>query len=420
MADQLLLTGQEFEVEVGAVAHGGHCIARIEEGPALGRVVFTRHAIPGERVVVKITEDGGGGFCRGDAVRVVRASPDRVEPPCSYAGPGRCGGCDWQHVDGRAQRALKAAVVREQLQRLARLEVEVAVEELPGGLLGWRTRTVYAQTADGRLGLRRHRSHTVQTLDSCPLGVEEVGGPAALQSQIPGADGVELARGDDELTVLAHRRSRAPQRGRGRRPPDSVQIASGPAVLRHQVGGRDFSVAAGGFWQVHPHAAQTFVDAVLLAAHPQPGDTALDLYAGAGLFSAVLAEAVGPVGHMVAVESSRQAVADAVANLADLPQASVVRGEVTVELISALDVQPDLIVLDPPRAGAGAAVMNALIGLGPSRIVYVACDPASLARDVAAAMAAGWRLAGLRAFDAFPMTAHVECVALLESPIGTS
>ena len=144
---------REIELDVGPVAAGGHCVARHE-----GRVVFVRHALPGERVVALVTEDRGGGFCRADAVRVLTASADRVEPPCPHAGPGRCGGCDWQQASADAQRALKAAVVREQLARLAGLpDVPVTVEALPGGLLGWRTRVTYAVDAAGRPGLQRAR-----------------------------------------------------------------------------------------------------------------------------------------------------------------------------------------------------------------------------------------------------------------------
>jgi tRNA/tmRNA/rRNA uracil-C5-methylase (TrmA/RlmC/RlmD family) len=416
VADRTGLSGAEFELDVGAVAHGGHCVARIEDGLSAGRVVFVRHALPGERVRVRITEDGGGSFCRGDAVDILRASPDRVQAPCVHSGPGRCGGCDWQHVSCDGQRALKAEVVREQLKRLAGLDIDVRVEELPGGLLGWRTRTVYAAARDGRLGLRRHRSHEIELLESCPLGVEQVGGSEALTRRVDGADGVELARGDGgELAVLAHIRSRKPPRGRRRRPADRVEVVDGPAALHHRVGERDYSVAAGGFWQVHPDAARILVEAVLQAAAPQPGESVLDLYAGAGLFTAVLADAVGETGTVIGVESSRQAVSDAQENLADLAQATVIEARIDPDLIHQLGLHPDLVVLDPPRAGAGPDVMAALVRLAPRIIVYVACDPASLARDIANAMHHGWRLAGLRAFDAFPMTAHVECVAVLES-----
>jgi tRNA/tmRNA/rRNA uracil-C5-methylase (TrmA/RlmC/RlmD family) len=165
-------TGREFEVTVGPVAHGGHCVARHE-----GRVVFVRHALPGERVVVRVTEDRQPGYCRADAVEVLEAAPDRVPRPCPYSGPGRCGGCDWQHVAPEGQRRLKAAVVREQLTRLGGLSGDdpvvrdLVVEELPGGPLRWRTRTRFAVDRAGAPGLRRHRSHDLVLLEDCPITV---------------------------------------------------------------------------------------------------------------------------------------------------------------------------------------------------------------------------------------------------------
>ena len=188
--------------------------------------------------------------------------------------------------------------------------------------------------------------------------------------------------------------------------------------MRHEVLGRRFELAAGGFWQVHPAAAATFATAVLDAVRPAPGERVLELYSGAGLLTAVLAQAVGETGAVLGVESAAQAVSDPAANLADLPWAEVRHGRVDAALVEGLadglERRPDLVVLDPPRAGAGAELMRALAGLGPRAVCYVACDPAALARDVAAALDAGWRLAALRAFDAFPMTHHVECVATLE------
>jgi tRNA/tmRNA/rRNA uracil-C5-methylase (TrmA/RlmC/RlmD family) len=358
-----------------------------------------------------VVEDAGGSFCRADAIEVLHASPDRVVPPCPHAGPGRCGGCDWQHASGAAQRVIKAAVVREQFRRLAGLDVALdAAEELPGGPLGWRSRVTYAVSPDGRVGLHRHRSHDLEPVDRCPLAVPA----AAIPPQAPsGVTGVEVATDDvGAVSVLAHRPGTGRQ-GRGRRPPDRVELLSGPARLRHRLGGRTLDVAASGFWQVHPSALDAFAAALLQGVAPRAGETVLDLFAGAGPLTSVLADAVGPTGRVVAVESSRQAVADARANLADRPWAEVVEGRVEAAWFERLGVRPDVVVLDPPRAGAGAAVMSAIVGLAPRRVGYVSCDPATLARDVRTAVDAGWRLGTLRAFDAFPMTHHVECVAVL-------
>ncbi|MGY5885171.1 class I SAM-dependent RNA methyltransferase [Modestobacter lacusdianchii] len=395
---------------VGPVAHGGHCVARHE-----GRVVFVRHTLPGERVVVEVTEDRQKGFCRADAVEVLEASPDRVERPCPYSGPGGCGGCDWQHVGHEGQLRLKAAVVREQLSRLAGLDVEVTVEPLPGGPLRWRSRARFAVDGTGSPGLRRHRSHDVVPLDDCPITVEPAAravlGRRWLDS---GAVDVAVDSAGVVTTTTLDRRGR-PQETQVLRP--GAEVPEEPAGrAQRSAGGRDWEVEGTGFWQVHPAAADALVAAVTEYAAVQPGETVLDLYAGAGLFGGALAPGVGAAGRVVCVEYDEAACAAADANLADLPQAEVWQGEVDAAGLTDLlpDVgRPDVVVLDPPRAGAGQDVSRVLAGTGARAVVYVACDPASLARDVAAFGDAGYRLEALRAFDCFPMTAHVECVALL-------
>jgi tRNA/tmRNA/rRNA uracil-C5-methylase (TrmA/RlmC/RlmD family) len=405
-------TGTEFEVTVGPVAHGGHCVARHE-----GRVVFVRHALPGERVVVRVTEDRHPGYCRADAITVLEASPERVERPCPYSGPGKCGGCDWQHVAPAEQRRLKAAVVREQLGRLAHLDdVPVEVEELPGGPLRWRSRARFAVDRAGTPGLRRHRSHDVVPLGDCPITVEPAA-RAVLDRSWPGAGAVDVSV-DSAGVVTTTRLDRRgkPQSSRVLRP--GAEVPEQPAGRSgRSAGGRDWEVEGTGFWQVHEAAADALVAAVAGFAQVRPGETVLDLYAGAGLFGGALAPGVGAEGRVVCVESDPAACAAADANLAGLPQAEVWEGEVDAqglaELLGEFDGGPDVVVLDPPRSGAGAAVSRLLAGTGARAVVYVACDPASLARDVAAFTGAGYRLAAVRGFDAFPMTAHVECVALL-------
>jgi tRNA/tmRNA/rRNA uracil-C5-methylase (TrmA/RlmC/RlmD family) len=405
-------TGTEFEVTVGPVAHGGHCVARHE-----GRVVFVRHSLPGERVVVRVTEDRHPGFCRADAVEILEASPDRVERPCPYSGPGLCGGCDWQHVAPDAQRQLKADVVREQLARLAGLDdVDLTVEELPGGPLRWRSRARFAVDRSGAAGLRRHRSHDVVVLDDCPITVEPAA-HAVLHQRWPGAGAVDVSV-DSTGAVTTTRLDRRghPTSSRVVRPGGDLPEEPSARAERH-AGGRDWEVEGTGFWQVHPAAADALVAAVTGFADVRAGETVLDLYAGAGLFGGALAPAAGPGGRVVCVESDEAACAAADANLADLPQAEVWQGDVDAEglgeLLDELGTAPDVVVLDPPRAGAGPAVSRLLAGTGARAVVYVACDPAALARDVAAFAEGGYRLAAVRAFDAFPMTGHVECVALL-------
>ncbi|HEX3588731.1 MAG TPA: TRAM domain-containing protein [Pseudonocardiaceae bacterium] len=393
--------GRRIEVEVGAVAHGGHCVARAD-----GRVVFVRHALPGERVVIEITEDGGGSFCRADAVQILDASPDRVDAPCPLARPAGCGGCDWQHATPAAQRALKAAVVAEQLHRLAGLDVDVTVEELPGGPLHWRTRVRLAVDREGHAGLRRHRSHVVLPLADCPISVPDLV-PVVTDRRWPIGAEIDTVADDEGVRHVA-RLDPVPGTRRKR-----THWLRGGRATEHAAG-RTWRLRADGFWQVHPAAAETFAAVVAGWAGAPAGGRAWDLYGGAGLFAAVLAGQVGETGSVLLVESSRSAVADAEANLADLPQVRCVADRVE-RLVGGLPETdlPDVVVLDPPRKGAGRAVVDAVAARRPARVVYVACDPAALARDVATFAGHGYRLDRLRAFDAFPMTHHVECVALL-------
>ncbi len=391
------LVGERYTLDVGPVAHGGHFVARHE-----GRVVFVRHTLPGERVVAVVTEgDEGSKFLRADAVEVLSASPGRVEPPCPFAGPGRCGGCDFQHVAPATQRELKAAVVAEQLSRLAGLDLDVVVEPVSGDHdgLDWRTRVQFAVGADGRPGLRRHRSREIEHVDRCLIARPDL--PAVLDRTWPGSTGVEaiVSSSGEQLRLLSG--------------PDGV-AGDGPEVLHEDVAGRVFEVSGSGFWQVHPGAAGALTSAVLEALAPRAGERALDLYSGVGLFSAFLAERVGADGAVVAVESDEAAVADAARNLADLPQVEAVVDRVERALArGAVGERADVVVLDPPRVGARREVVSAVTALGPRAVAYVACDPAALGRDVATFAELGYRLRRLRAFDIFPMTHHVECVALL-------
>ncbi|MFI0908937.1 class I SAM-dependent RNA methyltransferase [Streptomyces abikoensis] len=428
------LVGHEYEVEVGPVAHGGHCVARTESG----RVLFVRHALPGERVIARVTEgESTSRFLRADAVRVLEASKDRVPAPCPFSGPGKCGGCDWQHAKPGAQRRLKGEVIAEQLMRLAGLTPEEAGwdgtvmpaegDKLPAGQVpAWRTRVQYAIDAEGHAGLRKHRSHEVQVIDHCMIaaeGVSELGIEKREWPQIASVEAIAATGSHDRQVILT------PKPG-GRLPiveldkpvsvmrigerDKQVHPVHGRAFVRERADDRTYRVGAGGFWQVHPQAADTLVKAVMQGLMPRKGDMALDLYCGVGLFAGSLAERVGDKGAVLGIESSKRAVEDARHNLRDLDRVRIEQGKVESVLPRTRIDSADIVVLDPPRAGAGRDTVRHLATLGARRIAYVACDPAALARDLKYFAEEGYEPVKLRAFDLFPMTHHVECVAILK------
>ncbi|KHL17281.1 UNVERIFIED_CONTAM: hypothetical protein LK11_12795 [Mumia flava] len=408
------MVGREVELDVGAVAHGGHCVARWD-----GRVVFVRHTLPGERVRIRVTEGGTGDrFLRADAVEILVAAPGRTEPRCDVSGPGGCGGCDFQHVELATQRRLLGEVVSEQLARLAGIERDVEVRGPSGDQhadgLRWRTRVTFAADDEGRLGLRRHRSHEVIPLSACPIASPDL--PAVLDSRWPASRvAVAVSSEGDTFAAAYDVDGRLPRIDATGLVADGRRVA-GRTWVRERVDAHEFRVGGSGFWQVHPQAAATLVDAVRRMSAARPGERVADLYAGVGLFTAFLADDVGPSGTVLSVEGDRRGSADARRNLHDRTQVEVVNGDVAKVLTQRAE-QRDLVVLDPPRTGARARVVRAVAGLGPSRVVYVACDPAALARDVATFADVGYELVDLEAYALFPMTHHVECVALL-APVG--
>jgi tRNA/tmRNA/rRNA uracil-C5-methylase (TrmA/RlmC/RlmD family) len=463
--------GQDVEVTIEDVAQGGSCVAR----PAGLPVMFVRHALPGERVVARVTEVTSK-FARADAVEIRAASPDRVDAPCPHARPGGCGGCDWQHASLSAQRALKAAVITQQLRRLAGLDREVTVEPLPGDApaatapaarkadsqepygapndplsspnpspgpitaasgtpgLGWRTRVQFAVDREGVAGLRAHRSHRVIDIGDCLIAHQAVRDLDVPGDEWSGATVVEVAVGGADsaenfaVTVVEDvggkqkgntRQARSRQQGSGRLATSKRTMVEGRAYLAERVAGRLWQVSADGFWQVHPAAADTLSQAVLEALDPKPGDTVLDLYCGAGLFAGVAAPLVGPEGAVTGVEFDSVAVKNARQNLSDYPWVKFERSDVARAVSEGSLPPARLVIADPPRAGLAREVVDYLTADGVAgerpaeRFAYVSCDPATLARDLALLITGGWTLENLRAFDAFPMTHHVECVATL-------
>lgn len=455
-------------VTVGPVAHGGHCVARHE-----GRVIFVRHAIPGERVEISLTEhDDDAAFWRADVTAVLEASPDRVnhfwpEADALRAGARHSlpiGGAEFGHISRPGQLALKTAVVREQLERLGGLSTEavdaifsVGVEDVDShgtpaqqAGLGWRTRAGFAVTPSGKLGMHPHRSHNVVAIQEMPLAVPAVDDLRLWELDFTGIERVEVAAPANNSGVLV---LLAPAHGLGEKaaghalkrvaralatravPPSvarwnpengAIEVINGRGWVKETTDDHEFRVTGEGFWQIHRNAPKVLTDTalgyLLAGGYLNDGADVADLYAGAGLFTAPLADAVGPEGSVLSVEGSPGTSKDARKNLHTSAQVEILQGRVekilgtqsrASQVAAGQRRRFDAVVLDPPRAGAGKVVVRALIATQPAAIAYVSCDPAAFARDVKYFSNAGWQVEKLRAFDLYPHTHHVETVALL-------
>ncbi|MET4782100.1 TRAM domain-containing protein [Glaciihabitans sp. UYNi722] len=403
--------GTEVEIEVTNVAHGGVAVARHD-----GRVIFVSDAIPGERVRARITEDSKKSFWRADTVEVLTASEHRRPHIWSAASidrapEDRAGGAEFGHIAIAHQRELKRQVLADSLKRMAGIETDVAVEALPGADdgTGWRTRLHLHVAEDGTPGPYAARSHRVIPVTDVPLATAEVAAIAPLDEKFPGADHVDVVVPSvGNPFVLTGSRER----------PKAQRIVE-------RVGDRDFRLDVRGFWQVHRGAAQTLTTAVQEAIDETLFDLRaanLDLYGGVGLLAAAVGDRFGKHLRITTVESDPLATDYAAGNLAEWVGAAAVTARVErfVQQLGAsataterANLDRATVVLDPPRSGAGKAVVAELASLGPAQIVYVACDPVALARDVALFRERGYELTRLRAFDLFPNTHHVEAVATL-------
>lgn len=409
--------GPVLELDVERIAHGGVAVARHE-----GRVVFVADAIPGERVRARVTDTGKDRFWRADTIEVLDASADRreqvwAEASVDRAPEDRAGGAEFGHIRMSRQRELKRDVLTEAMSRFARLDRTIDVEAVDPALApgadpesgaGWRTRVRLHVDDAGRVGPYAARSHRVVPVESLPLAVDELRSLAPLGERLPGAASVDLiAPSEGEATVI-------------------VDQAGSPGTIVHEtVEGRRFRLDRSGFWQVHRGAAATLSRAVRELVDGDrfdPRAANLDLYGGVGLLAAAIGDRFGETVRITSVEADPRATDHAAANLTDWVGARAETGRVD-RWLGELERSADrslrerltaaTIVLDPPRSGAGREVVERLVALRPAQLVYVACDPVALARDVGTFREHGYELEAVRAFDLFPNTHHVEAVARL-------
>ncbi len=438
------MDGEHLTVTLGPVAHGGHFVARHE-----GRVIFVRHGLPAETVRVRLTDaDPEAKFWRADVVEVLDAATERVRHPwapadaLAAAAEGRfpVGGAEFGHISLPYQRRLKGEVLAEQLHRLAAPDRPTDLESVEaagtGEGLGWRTRVAFAvDPASGRLGMHAHRSTGIVPVQEMPLALAEINDLRLWDVDYSGIERVEVAapaNGSRPLILLIPRLPAIPGSGDAalKQLPASVSVAlwepdggagdgsgeltrlRGRAWVSESAAGFDYRVTGDGFWQVHRRAPEVLIDTVLSGLQPGSGEKIADLYAGAGLFTAPLAAAVGEGGRVLSVEGAAGTIRDARRNLHAYHHVDIFQGRVE-RILRSQRSRWNGIVLDPPRTGAGKVVVQELIRSEPRAVGYVSCDPASFARDLGYFRKAGWRLQNLRAFDLYPNTHHMETMAVL-------
>ena len=390
-AQERLEVGQVIELAIGPIAHGGHFVARHN-----GQVIFVRHGITNELVRIKITAVSSK-IAHADVIEVLTAAPSRVNPPCQYA--GKCGGCDFQHIDLVTQRKLKAEIIKEQFMRIGKIDLPAlgfnleVIEVEPSDGLHWRTRMDFAVSPNGKIGFFGARSNEVVEISQCLIADERMNVSELAVRNWKSDARVEVAvSSTSEVSVMRSGRS-----------------ISGPTQIVEQVGGNSFKISPEAFWQSHKSAPVTLVKAALAELGVKSNDHVCDLYSGVGLFAAAILKELGEQGFITLIESDKNAVADARKVFLNKSNVKILQGLVAQQL--PIVKRADLVLLDPPRTGAGEVVIKQLIKLKPRKIVYVACDPAALARDSKTLIDAGYKLDHISAYDLFPMTQHIECVA---------
>jgi len=376
--------GEEVVVDIQAIAHGGHCVARYE-----GRVIFVRHSIPGEKVRIRIT-GLTKNFARADVIEVLESSPDRVAPKCKFAHSDGCGGCDFQHIKPARQRSLKAEIIAEQFRRLAKIDLSIEVEEV-SPVFAWRTRMEFTATADRKPGLFKSRSNELIEIDRCEIADSKIDFEKMSQLRAPTDRKIHAIVDSSETASYF------------------VENREDFKLVKQTVAGFDFEISPESFWQSHVRAPELLTEVVTAFAEFRSADHVFDLYSGVGLFAVPAISAVGAAGRVTLIEESISATTDARRIFANYPNVEILQGR--VEKLLSKFMRADVVIADPPRTGAGEKVLGEIVRLAPRTLIYVACDPAALARDTSTLIKASYKLDEIRAFDLFPMTAHMEVVA---------
>ena len=384
-----LAIGDIITLNVGNIANGGHFIGRHND-----QIDFVRHSLTGERANVKITAVNSK-FAFGDAIEIIKKSKDRVNAPCKYAHPEGCGGCDFQHIDLKAQLNLKKNVIQDQFKRIAKIEINpeiISKDSLKG--LHWRTRLNFGISENNKLGLHVHKSNKIVEIDECLIAVEEINKSEIFNKKWENEDNIKISYSSENDMNIS-------QLGKN---------ISGSDMLKEVVDDNKYYISPKSFWQSHKNAPEFILEQVLKFANIKEGERVCDLYGGVGLFTLPISKILGENGEVHLIEVNRVCIDDATEMFADIKNIFIHHGTVEQKLGSIKKI--NTIILDPPRNGVSKQVINQMIEKKPQSIIYVSCNPSTLARDTKILTDNNYILTNIVGLDLFPMTHHIECVAL--------
>ena len=403
-----------FDIQLEKLTYGGDAMGRLEDG----RAIFVPFGLPGERVRVRLREEKRN-FARGELVEILEASPLRVIPRCKHFGV--CGGCHYQHLPYEEQLKAKREILRDQLTRIGKIE-NPPIREMVGSPSPWnyRNHVQFHLTADGKLGYVMAQAPEVFAITECHL---PEGFLNAIWPQLEFEPGTNIERVSlragkdyDSMLILESNSPESPELeieasiSVAHVFEENTIVVAGNNHSFINVLGRDFRVSATSFFQVNTPMAEKMVDHLLANLPMTSTDTLLDVYCGAGLFSAFFAS---KCERVIGIESSPSACEDFAFNLDEFDNVELYEG-MAEDVIPHLDVIPAIILVDPPRAGLEKHVVDEILKLSPNVIAYVSCDPSTLARDAARLMHGGYRLKSVTPFDLFPQTYHIESISIFE------
>jgi 23S rRNA (uracil1939-C5)-methyltransferase len=400
----------KMEIQLEKIVHGGDALGYAPDG----RPVFIPFGAPGERARVEVREEHKG-FLRARLLETIGPSPERVEPRCRHF--GECGGCQFQHLEYSFQLAVKEKILREQFLRLGGIPDAPIRPVLPSrDAWNYRNSVQFTPTSDRRLGFYRTSAHSVMPVEECHLPESRLVDlwKSLDWEPFPGLRQIGFRAGDGEEMVVFESDTGEPPETMVESPVsvallgpqgEDAYLAGGP--LEYEISGIKFTISAGSFFQVNTAQIPAMVDLVMEMADIRKDETVMDVYCGAGLFSAFLA---GCSARLIGIEESPSAIRDFEINLDAFDSVELYAGPAE-QALEEIPVRPSLAVVDPPRSGMTPRAMRALIRMAPARIVMVSCEMSTLARDSRVLAEAGYKLEKVAPIDMFPQTSHLETVS---------